>query len=342
MTTDAAQDSGCGARGLPGRRQLAGMALLGATGAGAGARAQSSERYPARPVKVIVPFAPGGNADASTRIFADSLSRQFGQSFVVENRGGAGGLIAGTAAARAEPDGYTVFGSTTGPLISAWQLAGRSPPYTLADFRVAAVLNTSPIFIAVRQDSPIRAFADLVRAAAERRGQLRWGHPGNGTTNHVTILQLQRALGAEFVIAAYRGGGPAAQDLVGGQLDVVAADIPSVMHLIRAGTLRAIAVTSPQRIPPTPDVPTTAELGYPQVNSTNFACFMVPRAAPDAVVERIAEGVRVALADPAVLRQVEAIGTFPPGMSNAEFAAFLQREAGVYARLIESGLLRRE
>lgn len=326
--------------GTTGRRQLAALALAGAPLAPA--RAQTTDRYPSRPVRVLVPFAPGGNADASTRIFADSLARQFGQSFVVENRGGAGGLIAGTAAARAEPDGYTVFGTTTGPVVSAWQLAGRNPAYSFADFRVAAVLNTSPIFVAVRQDSPLRNFDDLVRAAAARPGTMRWGHPGNGTTNHVTILQLQRSLGTEFVIAAYRGGGPAAQDLVAGQLDVVAADIPSVMNLIRAGTLRAIAVTSPQRIAPTPDVPTMTELGRPEVNSTNFATFMVPRATPDAVVDRIAEGVQVALADPAVQRQIEAIGTFPPGMTNAEFAAYLQRQVDIYAGLIQSGLLRNE
>lgn len=334
--------AGIGAHAI-GRRRLGRFASLALAGLlVAAARAQTADRYPSRPVRVFVPFPPGGNADSSTRIFTEALARQFGQSFVVENRGGAGGLIGGTAAARAEPDGYTLFGSTTGPLVSAWQLAGRSAPYTLADLRVAAVLNTSPIFLVVRADSPIRSFEDLARAAAARPGTLRWGHPGNGTTGHVTILQLQQSLRTEFVIVSYRGGGPAAQDLLGGQLDALAADIPSVMGLIRAGNLRAIAVTSPQRIAPTPDVPTLAELGRAEVNSTNFTAFMVPRNTPDHVIERIAAAVQSALADAAVLRQLDAIGTFPPGMTNAEFAGYLQRQVEVYAGLIQSGLLRNE
>lgn len=327
------------------RRQIIGRtALLAALAPPVAriARAQSAADYPSRPVKLVVPFVPGGNVDSTSRIFTEALSKILGQNFIVENRGGANGMIGAAAVARSEPDGYTLLGSSTGPLLAAWQLVGKSAQYSLDDLRVVAVLNTTPNVIVVNENSAIKNFGDLLRISADRSGSLKWGHPGNSTSGHVSIIQFQKASGADHVVAGYKGAAPAVQDLLGGQLDVVATDLPAVLQLLRAGNLRAIAVTSDERTPFLPDVPTMKELGKPEASTAIFTAIMAPKAAPDAVVARVSEGVRQALASPAVQKQLADIGTSDPGMTPAEFANYLQREAGVFKSLVQSGQLQNE
>lgn len=304
------------------------------------ATVRGQQKYPTKPVKVIVPFPPGGNADSTARIFTEALSAQLGQPFVVENKGGAGGMIGAAAALKSEADGYTLLCATPGPLLSAWQLAGKSATYGLADMRPVAMLTLVPNVLVVSDSSPVRSFSDLVSLAKSRPKDLKCGHPGNGTTGHVNILQLQRQLNTEFIIAAYKGGGPVIQDLLAGQLDLVATDLPSAQGVIKAGRLRAIAVISGQRAPSLPDVPTTAEAKAPEIDASNFTAIVGPKNMPPEAALRIAEAVGVALGNAATRKRIDDLGSIPAQMSTAEFERFLAQQSAVYASLIQSGLLR--
>jgi tripartite-type tricarboxylate transporter receptor subunit TctC len=304
-------------------------------------RAQKSD-YPNHAVRVIVPFVPGGNADSSARIFAEAYGHRLGQSFIVENKGGAGGMIGTAQMVRSAPDGYTVMIGTTGPIVSSWQLAGKKATYSLKDMTPVALLTQVPGVIVTKAGSPLKSYSDLVTYAKTHPGSLKFGHPGNGTAGHVNILQMQKALSQKFIIAAYKGAGPAVQDLLGGQLDAVATDLPSALQLIKAGQLRALAVVFPQRVPSLPDVPTMAELKQPEVDIAPFTAIMAPRGVPPEVVARLVDASNAALDDPVVRKRVEDIGGVPLKMGRTEFNKFLDRHVETYRGLIASGLLTTE
>jgi tripartite-type tricarboxylate transporter receptor subunit TctC len=188
----------------------------------------------------------------------------------------------------------------------------------------------------------LKSYADLVTYAKSHPGALKFGHPGNGTAGHVNILQMQKALSGKFIIAAYKGAGPAVQDLLGGQLDAVATDLPSALQLIKGGQLRALAVVFPQRVSSLPDVATMAELKQPEVDIAPFTATMAPRDVPAAVVAKLVEASTAALADPAIRKRIEDIGGVPAKMSGAEFDQFLARQTETYRGLVASGLLTTE
>lgn len=297
--------------------------------------------YPTRPVKVIVPFVPGGNADSTARIFAEAYGQRLGQPFVIDNRGGAGGMIGAAAMVRSDADGYTLLVGTTGPIVASWQLAGKAANYSLKDMRPVALLSLVPGVLVVNAASPVKTYEDFAKTA-KAQGGARIGHPGNGTAGHVNILQMQKALGTKFVIAGYKGAGPAVQDLLGQQLDAVATDLPSALQLIKAGKLRALAVVFPQRVPLLPDVPTMAEAKQPEVDIAPFTAVMGPRGLPQAVVDKLVQTNDAVLADPATRKRVEDIGGVPTHMTPADFEKLLARQTSTYAGLIKSGALTAE
>lgn len=298
--------------------------------------------YPDRPVKVIVPFVPGGNADSTARIFAEAYGQRLGQAFVIDNRGGAGGMIGAMQVVRADPDGYTLMIGTTAPIVASWQLAGKGAQYTSADLRPIALLSFVPGVVVVNATSPVKSFQDFVAAAKTREGGLRMGHPGNGTAGHVNILQLQKELRTAFIKAGYKGAGPAVQDLLGNQLDAVATDLPSVLPLVKAGKLRAIGVVFAQRIASVPDVPTMGELRHPAVDIAPFTALMGPRDLPSAIVSRLAEINRAVLADAGLRSRLETIGGIPAPMDTRRFEQFLKEQTTTYAELVRTGLLAAE
>lgn len=320
------------------RTLIAATLALGLLGSPLASVAQQ-DAYPNRPVRVIVPFSPGGNADSSARLFAEAYSRQLGQSFIVENKGGAGGMIGATQMVRSTPDGYTIMIGTTAPIVSSWQMAGKSAGYTLQDMKPVALLSRVPGVIVTKADSPIKSYAELVAQGKAQPGRIKFGHPGNGTAGHVNILQMQKALGQQYIVVPYKGAGPAVQDLMGGQLDAVATDLPSALQLIKAGQLRALAVVFPERVPALANIPTTAELKQPEVDIAPFTAVLAPRDVPDAVVERLVAANNAALADAALRKRVEDIGGVPSNMSGEELDKFLQSQVETYRGLVESGLL---
>lgn len=298
--------------------------------------------YPSRPVKVIVPFVPGGNADSTARIFAEAYSKQLGQPFVVDNKGGAGGMLGAAQMVRSDPDGYTIMIGTTGPIVASWQMAGKAASYGLKDMQPVALLTQVPGVLVVNAASSIKSYPDLVAFAKARPGELKFGHPGNGTAGHVNILQMQKALSEKFIIAPYKGAGPAVTELLGGQLDAVATDLPSALQLVKGGKLRALAVVFPQRAPSLPDVPTTAELKQPEIDIAPFTATMAPKNVPAAVVRSLAEASSAALANASVRQRIEEIGAVPASMSGKDFDAFLRRQEETYRNLVASGLLTAE
>lgn len=300
--------------------------------------AQKSD-YPSRPVKVIVPFVPGGNADSTARIFADAYGKHLGQSFVIDNRGGAGGMIGALQMVRSDADGYHLMIGTTAPIVASWQMAGQAAGYGIKDMQPVAMLTQVPGVIVVNAASRMQTFADLVAHARAHPGDFKFGHPGNGTAGHVNILQLQKALSQEFIIAGYKGAGPAVQELLGGRLDAVATDLPSALQLVRGGKLRALAVVFPQRAPALPDVATMAELKQAQVNIAPFTAMMAPRGVPAPVIARLQEASRAIVADPAVRKRIEDIGGVPTAMGSADFDRFLAAQVQTYRELVRSGLL---
>jgi len=303
------------------------------------ANAAQASTYPEKPVRVIVPFVPGGNADSSARLFAEAYSKHLGQTFVVENKGGAGGMIGAAQMVRSAPDGYTIMIGTTSPIIASWQLAGKTASYSLDDMKPVALLTQVPGVIVTKADSKLKSYSDLVEYAKANPGGLKFGHPGNGTAGHVNILQMQKALGQQYIPVAYKGAGPAVQDLLGGQLDAVATDLPSALQLVKVGQLRAVAVVFPERIPSLPGVPTMNELKQPEVDISPFTATMAPRAVPEHVVERLAQASREALNDAVVRKRVEDMGGVPSYMSGDQFKQFLDRQIETYHGLIQSGLL---
>lgn len=321
------------------RRSLFRAALAGAAAGTVPRLAFGQDKYPTKPLRVVVPFPPGGNADATGRIVADALSERLHQSAVIVNQGGAGGAIGATAVAQAPADGYTLLCATTGPILVAWQLAGASSTYKLADLKPLAMLTMVPYIFVVNASSSIQTFADLTASIKAKPQGLKCGHPGNGTTGHVDLLQLQQLLKAEFIIAPYRGAGPVVQDLLAGQLDLVSTDLPSVLQLIKAGRLRAIGTVSANRAESLPDVPTMNDLKMPEVNATTFSALLGPKNLPPAIAQKLTDTANAALDDPAVQKRFQDIGGIPTKMRPDQFEKYLAEQEAIYAGLIKSGLL---
>jgi len=320
------------------RRGLAAV-LLGTLALATASHAQS---YPDRAIRTIVPFAPGGNADVTARLVSKAMSEKLGQPFVVENKGGAGGLIGGTVVAKAEPDGYTVMFGTGAPIFASSVLAGESAPYALKDLQPIGRASIVPLILAVNVNSPYRTFEEFAKAAKAAPGSIKFGHAGNATTNHVSVLQLQKALDTNFIVVPYKGSSLAVQDVLGQQTDITSAEATACMQFVLSGRLRALAIVGDRRLAALPDVPTVGELGLKGVDVTTFSGMLVPKNTPQPVVDRLAQAMAQAMEEPEVRGRLEQLGATPAPQMPAEFARFLAGEEAKYTQLVQEGLLRAE
>lgn len=305
-------------------------------------RALAQSSYPNRPIRLIVPFAPGGNADLTGRLFGEALSKRLGQQVLVDNRGGAGGAIGGEAAAKSEADGYTVILGSTGTFLVSPRMTGGEPPYSLANFAPVALLSISPMDIVVSSTSAIKDWAGMLAALRAKPGTVTIGHPGNGSTNHVAILRLQKALGVTFNIIPYKSNGPALNDLLAGQIDSVMDQVPASIGHVRNGRLRAIAVTTLQRAAQLPDTPTLAELGAKDFSATTPLMLMAPAGTPPEIVKKLNEAVADSLTDPPVKDRLSELGSETQAMTPDAVLAFMQNENTSIEELSRSGLLKVE
>lgn len=298
--------------------------------------------YPDKPIRLVVPFAPGGNADLTGRLFAEALGKRLGQQVIVENRGGAGGAIGAESVAKSPPDGYSLVLGSTGTFLVSPRMTGGKPPYTLASFAPVALLSTSPMDFVINANNAIKDWPAMLAHLRANPDKVTVGHPGNGSTNHLALLQMQKALDVRFNIIPYKSNGLALNDLLAGQIDAVIDQVPASIGHIRGGRLRAIVVTTARRAGQLPDVPTLQETGVKDFAATTPIILMAPAGTPPEIVKKLNDAVANALADPAVKEKLNGLGAETEALTPQQLDVFLQKEDAAIEGLQKSGLLKVE
>ena len=291
--------------------------------------------WPSKPIRMIVTFPPGGSTDATVRIVAPKLGERLGQQVVVDNRPGAGGNIGLTALAKSDPDGYTIGVGAAGGLAANAALYPKMPFDTQKDFVPISLLAHIPFVLVVPPTSPIKSVADLIAQAKAEPGKVSVGHGGNGTAMHLSVQLLKLMAQVDLTEVAYKGSGPVALDVIGGQVPAGMLDLPSVLQQIKAGKVRALAVTGSTRLPQLPDVPTLAEAGVSGYESTGWFGVVAPAATPPAIVARLQNEMRAVLADPEVIAGARAAGVELSPTTSAEFGRFIASETVKWADVIK-------
>lgn len=319
------------------RRSL--VALATALALPAGTFAQGA--WPSKPVRIVVPFAPGGTTDILARTIAPELSKAFGQSFVVENRAGAGGNIGAEVVAKSPGDGYTLLMGTVGTHGINKSLYGKLPYDPQKDFApvtlVAGVPNVMVMGAKRAQELGIHSVADFIKVAKARPGRLNMASSGNGTSIHLAGELFKSRTGIFMTHIPYRGSGPALADLLAGGVDVMFDNLPSSMAHIQAGNLKAFAVTSAVRSAALPEVPTVAEAGkLPGFEASSWFGLLAPAGTPAEVVNRLQQETAKALSAPAVKERLLAQGAIPSGNTPAEFAALIDAEIRKWEAVVKA------
>ena len=283
----------------------------------------AAQSYPTKPVKLIVPFPPGGNTDIVGRLIADKLSTSLGQQVYVENRGGAGGTIGAEAAAKSPNDGYTLFFSTTGTLASAPSMQPNLRYDPVKDFAPIATLANAPVVVLVRDDLPAKNLAELIQLAKAKPGTLKFGSAGTGHFVHIAGEMFKSVAHVDMLHVPYKGVSQALVDMLGGRIDVMF-DAPAQYepHL-RTGKVRALAVAAPKRLSRLPDVPTTAEAGLPGYVLASWFGLAAPAGTPTETVNRINADVQKALAAPDVVETMAKLGLEPGGGTPRQYAEMI-------------------
>jgi len=314
------------------RRSLLGAASAGAAAAILPASLWAQSTYPSKAVTLIVPNPPGGNTDILARIFSVPLAKALGQPVVVENRGGAGGVIGMTAAARAMADGHTVgLGNLSDLVVSRY--AQPNVPYDPAkDFVAVATLAKVSIVVTALPAFPAKSFQEFLALAKANPGKYKCGTAGNGTMGHLCLEALQAAAGVDIVHVPYRGGAPALNDLLGGHIDVLIDG--SALSQVKAGKLKALAVTA-ERIPVLPNVPTIAESGVPGFSFGNYWGLLMPIGAPVAAVSRVNAEINRLLEQPEIRQQLENAGFAPLASTPSEYGQALVKSYDQIGQLIK-------
>ena len=312
---------------------------LGATGA---AYAQASP-WPAKPVRIVVPFAAGGTTDILARAIAPELGKAFGQQFIVDNRGGAGGNIGAELVARSAPDGYTLLMGTVGTHGINRALYKQLPYDPIKDFApvtlVASVPNVMVMNTEKARSLGINTVQDFIRYAQANPGKLNMASSGNGTSIHLAGELFKSMTGTYMLHMPYRGSAPALLDMVGGNMDVMFDNLPSSMAHIKGGKLKALAVTSAKRSTALPDVPTVEEAGGPALKgfeASSWFGLLAPAGTPADIVQRVQQEVAKALATPAVKERLLSQGAIPGGNTSAEFASLIDREHRKWAQVVKA------
>lgn len=330
----------------PGRRRrlaalLAAALLIGLAAAttSAPAQAQGAGDYPARPVKIIVPFPAGGTSDLMGRAIADELGRHFNQPFVVDNRGGAGGAIGTEAAARAPADGYTLLLSGIGSNAVIHGFATPKPGYTEADFIHISQLAAGPNVLVVHPTFPAKTFAEFVTWVKANPGKFNYGQV-NASSGHLTTEYLKQTAGLDMIGVPYKGGAPALNDVLANQISGMFTNQDVVMPHVKAGKLRALAVTSAERNPQYPDVPTVAESGYPGFSAVSWTGLSAPKGTPPAIIERLTQAMQTTFGDPKARAKLEANGFVVVASDPPAFTRFVNGEVERWAQVIRTAGLK--
>ena len=296
--------------------------------------AGEADVYPHKPVRIVVPVAAGGSADKLTRTLADKLSQLWGQSVVVENIAGASGTIGANKVAKAAPDGYTLLQQGEGLTLNA--ILFRELPYDAKAFTPVIKAVVNPQILVVNPATGIHNFAEYLARAKAKPESISLGLPGNGGIAHVAHEIITQETGAKVNYIPYPGGGPATLDVLGGHTDATLITLAAVTEYVRAGKLRALAVTTPYRSPALPDVPTMAEAGLPGFSVESWQGYFAPSGTPSAIVEKINRDIQTVLKTPEVRAKLEDMGFKVAGGKPADLAASLQTEQPKYALAIKT------
>ena len=297
---------------------------------------RAQDRYPSKPITLICPYPAGGNTDQRSRQFGRFFSTTLGQPVVVENKPWAGGNIGTEAIVRARPDGYTIGMGNFAPLSVNPTMFKKLSFDPLKDLAPICLVERGPLVLMVRPDSPFKSVKDVVAVARAKPGHLTYANGGTGGSHHLAAEMFKSMAGVFITNIPYKGGAPAAMDLMGGQVDMMFEQMYAASANIRASKLRPLAITSLKRSPQFPDIPTMAEQGFAGFEISNWQGFVAPAATPVAIIRQLNELTNQALADPTIKAQMLSQGNELGGGTPEQFAAHIRAEAARWSRLVKS------
>lgn len=297
-------------------------------------------QYPERPIRVIVPFAPGGNIDVTARTITPAMSELLGRTFVVDNRSGAGGALGAEVVATSARDGYTLLFGSTGILSIAPVIFSKLRYDPIKSFEPIALISKVALVMLVNSKSPVKSVQDFIALAKSRAGELTMGSSGNFSTGQLAGVLFQNVTGTRLIHVPYKGGGPAMAELIGGQIDVMFDQINSATGHIRGGRVRALAMTSTGRAPDLPDVPTMSEAGVPRVEAETFNAILAPAGTPRAVIVKLNDAVNKSLSIPSVRDSYAKQGAEVIGGTPEAAGKYIRSELAKWTGVIRSAGLK--
>ncbi len=319
------------------RRRLAPvlLAAIGLAAAGLPGTA-AAQAFPSKPVTILIGFPAGGPLDAHARLLADKLSTQLGQPVVIDYKAGAGGTVGAQAVAQSAPDGHTLLMANTGTMVINPAIYTKLPYQTLKDFAPVARTAQQPLALVVNPAVPAKTVAELVALAKSKPGGLNYGSAGNGGISHLVPEMFKAATGTFIVHIPYKGSAPAFTDLMAGQVQVMAESVPQAAQYVKAGKLRALAVTSAQRNPALPDTPTMIEAGVKGFEVVGFYGVLAPAGTPRPVLDRLSAAFKAVLDDPAIRTRMVQQGADPAFLGHEDFSRFLAAEMPRWAQAVKT------
>jgi len=315
------------------------MRWLAACAALAGLCTVQAQEYPSRPVRVLVPYTPGGITDLVTRITAGELSKSLGQTFVVDNRPGANSILAVDMVSKATPDGYTL-GTVIAAHAANQTLYAKLPYDSIKSFEHVSLLVTSPFIVCATNSLPATSIKELIEIAKAKPGQLTFASSGIGAAAHLTTELFMATTGIKMTHVPYKGTAPALQDLVGGQINfMMDTPMPAMLPEVRAGKVKALGMASDKRIAIAPEVPTLIEQGVQVVGGT-WVALLAPAGTPKAIVDKLSGAAGAAMRRPEIKERLAQFGIEPVGSTSAEFTQFLKKEVAKWAKVIKDANVR--
>ena len=323
------------------RRRLVGLTAAAIAAPSILASRALGANWPLRMVRIVVPFPPGGSTDITARLVGNRLQEVWGQTVVIENKPGAGGNIASEMVAHSDPDGYTIF--IVGPGLATNQFLYPSLSYDpVGDFAPVTLLITQPNVMCVPNSKPAKSVKEFIAYCNDNRGKVTYASSGNGTTLHLSGELFKRLANVEMTHIPYRGGALAINDLLPGRVDVSFDNMPSIIGHVRAGAVRALAVTTKERVPVVPDLPTIAEAGVPGFDVSSWFGFFVPVKTPQEIIAKLNADTNAALAHASVKPRFDDLGATPRGTTPGQLAAFLKSEIDKWGPVIRDARIRVE
>jgi tripartite-type tricarboxylate transporter receptor subunit TctC len=306
------------------------------------AASAAAQAWPAKPIRLMVPFPPGGSTDIVARIVAQKLSERLGQPVIIENRGGAGGTLGTAVAAKAAPDGYTLTVASTSTHVVAPSVYTKLDYDPVKDFAPVSLMAVSPYLLVVTPSLPAKTLQELIALAKKQPGKLNYASAGIGSTTHLAMEMLKSVSGTYMLHIPYNGNGPAGTAVVGGQVEILFGSLPALLPHAKSGRVRALAVGTPKRSASLPEVPTVAESGYPGFDASLWLAIMAPAGTPQSILERLHKEIGAVVAAPETRDALDKAGAEPITSTPAELAAMIRDGVAKYAAVIKAAGIKPE